>query len=303
MVEPQRVRTVSALLVTPDGKLVVQLRDDKPGLPYPNCWSTLGGGIEPGEEPDAAMRRELLEEIEFCPPMRFWRIFELDFLAFGAPVGSQVYAYIGHIDRDLATINLHEGQRLAVIRPEDVAGMEFAYGLETLFAEFFRQRPDQLRLTMATHNDAATVHQIMRDAFAEYEGVLQPSSGANKETVADVQQAMAEGGALLAWLGDIAVGAARFRLDPDEMLYVGRVAVLPAYRQHGVGRLLMRHMEAVARQHQRTTIHVGVRMALPKNITFYKNLGYDIVSIEPHPRGFDQVATMVKHLLPEGEPS
>jgi len=142
MTELQRVPTVSALLVTPDGKLVVQLRDDKPSLPYPNCWATLGGGIEPGEEPDAAIQRELIEEIEFCPPMRFWRIFELDFLVFGNPAGSRVYAYIGHIDRDIATINLHEGQRLEAIEPEDVAGMQFAYGLETLFTEFFQQRPD-----------------------------------------------------------------------------------------------------------------------------------------------------------------
>lgn len=137
-----RVPTVSALLVTPDGKLLVQLRDDKPGLPYPNCWATLGGGIEPGEEPAAAMQRELVEEIEFCPPMRFWRIFELDFPIFGVPAGSRIYAYIGHVDRDIATINLHEGQRLEAIGPEDMAGMQFAYGLETLFSEFFRQRPD-----------------------------------------------------------------------------------------------------------------------------------------------------------------
>jgi 8-oxo-dGTP pyrophosphatase MutT (NUDIX family)/predicted GNAT family N-acyltransferase len=303
MAEIQRFPAVAAILVTPDGKLVAQLRDDKPGLPYPNCWATLGGGIEPGEDPDKAMQRELIEEIGFSPPMHFWRVFELDFPIFGVPAGSQVYAYIGQLDCDLAAINLHEGQRLAAIGPDDVAAMQFAYGLDAVYAEFFRQRPDQFRLTLAMLDEAHIVHQIMRDAFAEYEGVLQPSSGANKETVTDVQQAMVEGGALLAWLGDIAVGAARFRLDPDEMLYVGRVAVLPAYRKHGVGRALMLHMEAVARQHQRTKIHVGVRMALPQNITFYQHLGYEIVLIEPHPRGFDQVATMVKDLLSESHSS
>ncbi len=141
MSDLQRIRTVSALLVTPDGKLVAQLRDDKPGLPYPNCWATLGGAIEPGEEPDAAIQRELIEEIEFCPPMRFWRVFELDFPVFGAQVGSQVHAYIGRIDRDLASINLHEGQRLQAIGPDDVAQLSFAYGLDAIFMEFFRQRP------------------------------------------------------------------------------------------------------------------------------------------------------------------
>ena len=55
----------AALLVTPDGRYLMQHRDDLPHILLPGHWSCFGGAIEPGESPEAAMRRELLEEIEF----------------------------------------------------------------------------------------------------------------------------------------------------------------------------------------------------------------------------------------------
>ena len=55
----------AALLVTPDGRYLMQLRDDKPGILLPAHWALFGGTVDPGETAAAAMRRELLEELEF----------------------------------------------------------------------------------------------------------------------------------------------------------------------------------------------------------------------------------------------
>ncbi|HEX7969009.1 MAG TPA: NUDIX domain-containing protein [Stellaceae bacterium] len=55
----------AALLVTPDGRYLMQLRDDKPGILLPDHWALFGGTIDPGETAAAAMRRELAEELEF----------------------------------------------------------------------------------------------------------------------------------------------------------------------------------------------------------------------------------------------
>jgi 8-oxo-dGTP pyrophosphatase MutT (NUDIX family) len=41
------------------------LRDDIPGVFYPGFWGCFGGAVAPGEEPLAALRRELREELEF----------------------------------------------------------------------------------------------------------------------------------------------------------------------------------------------------------------------------------------------
>lgn len=57
----------SLMLVDEHGRYLMQLRDDIPGILYPGHWGLFGGAIEPGETPEAAMRRELEEEIGFAP--------------------------------------------------------------------------------------------------------------------------------------------------------------------------------------------------------------------------------------------
>ena len=60
---------VSALLVNNEGKLLLQLRDDRPDLKYPTQWTPFGGQVEPGEMPDAAIRREVMEELGIDVPL------------------------------------------------------------------------------------------------------------------------------------------------------------------------------------------------------------------------------------------
>jgi 8-oxo-dGTP diphosphatase len=133
----QRIRTVSAFLHNSEGKVIAQLRDDKPGLLYPACWSTLGGRVEDDETPEEAVRRELLEEIEVCPPLSFWRMFEHRFSAEDIVYDVDIYAYVGEIEAAIAEIRLHEGQRLAYLSVEDIDRLPFAFGLDRLFREFF----------------------------------------------------------------------------------------------------------------------------------------------------------------------
>jgi 8-oxo-dGTP pyrophosphatase MutT (NUDIX family) len=52
-----------ALLVLDDGRYLMQLRDQKPGIFYPGHWGCFGGALDLGETPEAALRRELREEL------------------------------------------------------------------------------------------------------------------------------------------------------------------------------------------------------------------------------------------------
>jgi 8-oxo-dGTP diphosphatase len=133
----QRIRTVSAFLRNPEGKVIAQLRDDKPGLLFPACWSTLGGRVEDDETPDEAVRRELLEEIEVCPPLTFWRSFDHDFHAEDVHYEVAIFAYVGDINVSASEIRLHEGQRVAFISSADVDRLPFAFGLDAIYREFF----------------------------------------------------------------------------------------------------------------------------------------------------------------------
>jgi 8-oxo-dGTP diphosphatase len=64
----QRIEVAIAILHTAD-RFLMQLRDNIPGIIYPGCWGFFGGHLDPGESPEAAVKRELLEEIGYTPPV------------------------------------------------------------------------------------------------------------------------------------------------------------------------------------------------------------------------------------------
>ena len=153
-----------------------------------------------------------------------------------------------------------------------------------------------MRIVRARVEDAALVHQIMHEAFEEYRSSLVPPSSSHDETVEYVAQAMDQGGALLAWDGETAVGSARFEPRPD-CLYVGRVAVLPEHRRRGIASAIMARMEEIARERGLPAVQVGVRDSLPSNLDLYRRLGFEVVAFEPHPRGPDKTVWMLKRLV------
>ncbi|MCU0492293.1 MAG: NUDIX domain-containing protein, partial [Chloroflexaceae bacterium] len=61
----------SILFINESHQVLLCLRDDKPGIPFPNCWDVPGGGVEGEETPLACITREMHEEIglELHEPM------------------------------------------------------------------------------------------------------------------------------------------------------------------------------------------------------------------------------------------
>ena len=58
---PSILHVVAAALVDADGRVLVQQRP--PGKPMAGLWEFPGGKIDPGETPEAALARELDEEL------------------------------------------------------------------------------------------------------------------------------------------------------------------------------------------------------------------------------------------------
>ena len=52
----------AVFLLTPDRRLILQLRDNKPDIHYPGMITAFGGGAEAGETPAECALRELEEE-------------------------------------------------------------------------------------------------------------------------------------------------------------------------------------------------------------------------------------------------
>jgi len=136
-------------------------------------------------------------------------------------------------------------------------------------------------LREATHDDVALLLSLIHQSFEEYRTLLDPPSGAHRETLDTVRQKMVEGGAFIAWVGDEAVGCVIY--EPRESaLYLGRLAVLPMYRKQGIGRRLVEAVENRARDLQLPKITLGVRMQLPGNRAFFERLGYQVIAYHSH---------------------
>lgn len=56
---------VAIAILYHQNQYLMQLRDDVPGIAYPGHWGFFGGHCDPGEHPDDAIHRELMEEIGY----------------------------------------------------------------------------------------------------------------------------------------------------------------------------------------------------------------------------------------------
>lgn len=130
-------RGVSAIPINPDGKILLQQRDDRPDLLYPGHWTTFGGAIEGDETPDEAMRRELWEEIELELPMTLWKVEQFVLKTGDTELHGENFIYVGRIDRPAETIVLHEGQALGYFGVEDLDHLKIGFEFERLFREVF----------------------------------------------------------------------------------------------------------------------------------------------------------------------
>jgi len=137
MTRTRRMQSTGAILVNPRGQILLQQRDDKPGLLFAGYWTTLGGAIEAGETPDQAIRRELLEEIELEPAVKLWKVYDHSHTLRGVWVTVEQYLYVGRIEQEISEITLNEGQALGFFDVDDLAKLPIAFDFAPLFREFF----------------------------------------------------------------------------------------------------------------------------------------------------------------------
>ena len=139
----------------------------------------------------------------------------------------------------------------------------------------------QITIRDAQLQDATTILGLMLAAFAEYDGVLDPPSGAHDETIRTVRQKLKRGGGVIAEVGGEPAGFA-FYEPVKELLYFGRLSVLPGFRNQGIGAALLEHVEARARQTGVAGVRLGERVQLPHLIARYERLGYRITKRMTH---------------------
>lgn len=106
-------RTVAVAILQQDQNFLMQLRDDNPNILYPGHWAFFGGHLDPGETPEVGVRRELLEEIGYCPEVLalYDRVDDTHIIR---------YVYHGVLDVDVNTLVLGEGMDFALVTLNDI---------------------------------------------------------------------------------------------------------------------------------------------------------------------------------------
>lgn len=102
-------------------KYLFVLRDDKPDIPNPNCWSLIGGGIEEGEEPIEALEREVKEEIG----IELYNIKKIGIIEVPLKLQDETKIVLGHIflgytDIETKDLKLEEGQKVEYFTLDEI---------------------------------------------------------------------------------------------------------------------------------------------------------------------------------------
>mgnify|MGYP006280906579 CR=1 FL=1 len=104
---------VALAMIHQEGRWLLQLRADDPRIVAPGCWGLFGGHLDPGETPEAALRRELVEELSWQPD-------QLSYASEHHLHQRKVHVYCCELTLPLAALQLRDGQDMVLVRAEEI---------------------------------------------------------------------------------------------------------------------------------------------------------------------------------------
>jgi 8-oxo-dGTP diphosphatase len=131
------MKKIAAIILENDkGELLLYLRDNKPGIPFPRHWDLIGGHVEDGETPEEALIREVKEELNYeLTDYRFFR----EFLCMEGDAYPNIkYIYSGRFNVPLEEITLLEVESAQYFKMDEIPYIKFANILKTIVLEYIR---------------------------------------------------------------------------------------------------------------------------------------------------------------------
>lgn len=126
---------VAIAILYREGKFLLQLRDDIPGIVYPGKWTCFGGHLEPGEIPQVAIRRELVEEIGYNRDLVWEFCVDCD-------TNVVRHVFYAPLTVELKDLVLGEGWDMGLLTPTEIkAGKAYSEnaGMERSLGEFHQK--------------------------------------------------------------------------------------------------------------------------------------------------------------------
>jgi ribosomal protein S18 acetylase RimI-like enzyme len=127
---------------------------------------------------------------------------------------------------------------------------------------------------------AAELHAFTQSVFGAL--AIDPPSSVLKETAADFAARLRDETCFIIEADGKLIAGIFCAVDGDA-LYIGRLAVAPAFRRRGIANALMEAVKAEARRRGAKRITLGARISLPGNVALFHRHGFAIVRETCHP--------------------
>jgi 8-oxo-dGTP diphosphatase len=129
------MKKIAAIILENDKReLLLYLRDNKPGIPFPNHWDLIGGHLEDGETPEEALVREVKEELDI--DLKEYTFYKKYLCLTGDAYENIKYIYTGKINLPIEEITLLEGERPQYFSREEIPGIKFANILKSVVMDY-----------------------------------------------------------------------------------------------------------------------------------------------------------------------
>jgi 8-oxo-dGTP diphosphatase len=130
------IKIAAIILENENGEFLLALRDNKPGIPFPNHWDLIGGHVEEGETPEEALIREFKEELNLdLKEYKFYKKYEC---LTGDAYENIKYIYTGKINIPIGEITLLEGERPQYFSREEIPDVKFANIIKSVVMDYIK---------------------------------------------------------------------------------------------------------------------------------------------------------------------
>lgn len=127
-------RTAGMILINSKNEVLLQLRDNKPGILFPGCYSLFGGKIEESETKEIALKREIEEEIGV-------KLNEFNFFkTYHYLINNEIHeinVFIVHKNLNQEDIMLREGAGFGFFSKPNIKTIRLGFNTEQILTDFF----------------------------------------------------------------------------------------------------------------------------------------------------------------------
>ncbi len=122
------VKHATKAIICKDNKYLLQLRDNKKNIYFPNSWGFFGGEVGLRETPENSVKREVKEELSAgCSFLK--KLFELE----NPGTGTQVHFFYFETKKNIKKKHLNEGQDLGWFLPKEMKKIKCTWDVKFFF--------------------------------------------------------------------------------------------------------------------------------------------------------------------------